>query len=102
MMRSLAWLALLATSPALATELAATPQLPYTLPATMEHHRFFVDAQAPGGQTLRLFTDTGGGMNLTTRVAAQHGLAYAHEHTLGPAHHPVFGHPTLPTPAHPP
>src|SRR3546814_11584802 len=76
MMRSLAWLALLATSPALATELAATPQLPYTLPATMEHHRFFVDAQAPGGQTLRLFTDTGGGMNLTTRGADKPGLAY--------------------------
>src|SRR3546814_17409553 len=90
MMRSLAWLALLATSPALATELAATPQLPYTLPATMEHHRFFVDAQAPGGQTLRLFTDPGGGMNLTTRGADKLGLASDKENNLGSGHEPVF------------
>src|SRR3546814_6650218 len=55
MMRSLAWLALLATSRLLAAEPAATPQLPYTLPATMEHHRFFVDATSPNGQVLRLF-----------------------------------------------
>src|SRR3546814_5832225 len=101
MMRSLAWLALLATSPALATELAATPQLPYTLPATMEHHRFFVDAQAPGGQTLRLFTDTGGGMNLTTRGADKLGLAYDKENNLGSEHEPVFGTTTWPTYASP-
>src|SRR3546814_5186888 len=101
MMRSLAWLGLLATSPALATELAATPQLPYTLPATMEHHRFFVDAQAPGGQTLRLFTDTGGGMNLTTRGADKLGLAYDKENNLGSEHEPVFGTTTWPTYASP-
>src|SRR3546814_18133495 len=46
MMRSLAWLALLATSLALATALAATPQPPYTLPPPLEHPRVFVDAQA--------------------------------------------------------
>src|SRR3546814_10246604 len=83
MMRSLAWLALLATSRLLAAEPAATPQLPYTLPATMEHHRFFVDATSPNGQVLRLFTDTGGGMNLTTRGADKLGLAYDKENNLG-------------------
>jgi hypothetical protein len=101
MKRSLAWLALLAASPLLAAEPAATPQLPYTLPATMEHHRFFVDAQASGGQVLRLFTDSGGGMNLTTRGADKLGLAYDRENNLGSEHEPVLGTTTWPTYAGP-
>src|SRR3546814_10656369 len=67
----------------------------------MEHHRFFVDAQAPGGQTLRLFTDTGGCMNLTTRGADKLGLAYDKENNLGSEHEPVFGTTTWPTYASP-
>jgi hypothetical protein len=101
MKRSLAWLALLAASPLLGAEPAATPQLPYTLPAKMEHHRFFVDAQAPGGQMLRLFTDSGGGMNLTTRGADKLGLAYDGENNLGSEHEPVLGITTWPTYAGP-
>src|SRR3546814_4444768 len=101
MMRSLAWLALLATSRLLAAEPAATPQLPYTLPATMEHHRFFVDATSPNGQVLRLFTDTGGGMNLTTRGADKLGLAYDKENNLGSEHEPVLGTTTWPAYAGP-
>src|SRR3546814_17621303 len=70
MMRSLAWLALLATSRLLAAEPAATPPLPYTLPATMEHHRFFVDATSPNGQVMRLFTDT----NMEKRRGGEEGV----------------------------
>lgn len=77
MMRSLAWLALLASAPTFAAEQAATPPLPYALPAKMEHHRFFVEAQASGGEVLRLFTDSGGGMNFTTGGADKLGVDYA-------------------------
>jgi hypothetical protein len=95
MMRSLAWLALLAASPLFAAEPAiepaAGPPLPYTLPATMEYHRFFVQPQAPDGQVLRLFTDTGGGMNLTTRGADKLGLAYDADKNIGSPQEPVFG-----------
>ena len=76
MIRSFAWLALLTTAPAFAAEPATTPPLPYTLPAKMEHHRFFVEAQAPNGQVLRLFTDSGGGMNFTTSGADKLGIDY--------------------------
>src|SRR3546814_11976321 len=64
----------------------------------MEHHRFFVDATSPDGQVLRLFTDTGGGMNLTTRGADKLGLAYDQDNNLGSEHEPVFG--TTPWPAY--
>src|SRR3546814_11494844 len=64
----------------------------------MEHHRFFVDATSPDGQVLRLFTDTGGGMNLTTRGADKLGLAYDKDNNLGSEHEPVFG--TTPWPAY--
>src|SRR3546814_7651717 len=64
----------------------------------MEHHRFFVDSTSPNGQVLRLFTDTGGGMNLTTRGADKLGLAYDKDNNLGSEHEPVFG--TTPWPAY--
>src|SRR5690606_41351614 len=101
MLRSVAWLSLLAASPFLVAEPATAPQLPYTLPATMEHHRFFVQAQAPDGQVLRLFTDTGGGMNLTTRGADKLGLAYDKDGNNGSPQEPVFGTTTWPTDAGP-
>src|SRR5690606_25815711 len=71
-----AFLALLLAAPAFAADAPATPPLPYTLPATMEHHRFFVEATTADGQVLHLFTDSGGGMNLTTRGADKLGLPY--------------------------
>jgi predicted aspartyl protease len=55
---------------------AATPPLPYTLPGKMEQHRFYVDAQAPNGKVLHLFTDTGGATNLTTTGADKLGVSY--------------------------
>src|SRR5690606_19916260 len=76
MARSAAFLALLLAAPAFAADAPATPPLPYTLPATMEHHRFFVEATTADGQVLQLFTDSGGGMNLTTGGADKLGLAY--------------------------
>jgi hypothetical protein len=76
MIRSIACLALLVAAPVLAAEQAQAPPLPYQLPAKMEHHRFFIEAQAPNGQVLRLFTDTGGGMNLSTSGADKLGVKY--------------------------
>ena len=76
MISSCICLALLLATPALSPEQGQTPSLPYQLPAKMEHHRFFIQAQAPGGQVLRLFTDTGGGMNLTTSGADKLGVKY--------------------------
>lgn len=75
MTRSLACLVLLA-APAFAAVAADTPALPYRLPATMEQHRFFVHAQAPSGNVLRLFTDTGGGMNFSTSGADKLDVQY--------------------------
>src|SRR3546814_11703632 len=57
-----------------------------------------LDATSPDGQVLRLFTDTGGGMNLTTRGADKLGLAYDKDNNLGSEHEPVFG--TTPWPAY--
>lgn len=77
MSRSFLCLALLAAPPAFAAEPTTPPPLPYTLPAKMEHHRFFIEAKAPNGQMLHLFTDTGGGMNLSTSGADKLGVKYA-------------------------
>lgn len=77
MIRRLLGLALLAAAPAFAADESKTPPLPYRLPATMEHHRFFVDARTASGQVLRLFTDSGGGMNLTISGADKLGLEHA-------------------------
>jgi hypothetical protein len=82
---------LLAGTSSHAAEPVSPPTLPYTLPAKMEHHRFFVDAQAPSGQVLRLFTDSGGGMNLTTHGADELGLPYDKDTNLGSPDEPVFG-----------
>jgi hypothetical protein len=82
---------LLAAAPSPAAEPAPTPPLPYTLPAKMEQHRFFVEARAANGQVLQLFTDSGGGMNLTTRGADKLGLAYDKDKNLGSPGEPVFG-----------
>ena len=79
MTRSLACLVLLAAPAfaAMAGDVQPEPPLPpEPLPARMQHHRFFIDAQAPSGQVLHLFTDTGGGMNLTTTGADKLGIAY--------------------------
>ncbi|MGN7724520.1 hypothetical protein ACTJIL_01705 [Luteimonas sp. 22616] len=76
MIRSLTWLACLLVAPLAAAAPPATPLPPEPLPARMQHHRFFIDAQAPSGQVLHLFTDTGGGMNLTTSGADKLGIAY--------------------------
>lgn len=76
MFRSLLCLTLLATAPAHAAGPAGAPALPHTLPATMEHNRFFVHPQAPSGETLRLYTDTGGGTFITTGGADKLGIAY--------------------------
>ena len=67
---------LLAVASLAAAQDASPPALPYTLPATMEHHRFFVEATTAKGDVLRLFTDTGGGMNLTTTGADKLGVPY--------------------------
>ncbi len=50
------------------------PAKPFT--ATMQHHRFFVEARTPEGKVLQLFTDSGGGMNFTTAGADKLGVAY--------------------------
>lgn len=69
--------ALLLASPAVAADDAAAQPLPYTLPARMEHDRFFVEARAADGKVLQLFTDTGGGMFLATTGADKLKLPYA-------------------------
>src|SRR6187455_3433395 len=48
---------------------AADPELPYRLPAKMEGHRFFVEPVTTTGKTLRLYTDTGGGLLFTPPTA---------------------------------
>lgn len=82
---------------------ADEPSLPYTLPAVMEHHRFFVQAQAPDGEVLRLFTDSGGGLNLSTSGADKLGIAYTvpADPQAGPAATtpwPAFAGPWIPRP----
>lgn len=75
MIRTLLSLSLFLAGPASA-EQTLQPALPYQLPAEMKHHLFFVDAQAPSGKMLHLFTDTGGGMNFTTAGADKLGVDY--------------------------
>lgn len=101
MIRSIAWLAMLAAGPVFAAGPATPPQLPYALPAKMEHHRFFVEAQAPDGRVLQLFTDTGGGMNLTTAGADKLGLSYGSDTDAGSSREPVLGTTTWPAYAGP-
>ena len=81
---------LAAPAPAAADDKGAEPPLPYALPAKMVHHRFFVEARASSGDVLTLFTDTGGGMNLTTRGADKLGLSYDQVADAAPAE-PVLG-----------
>ena len=53
---------------------AADPALPYRLPAKLEGNRFFVEPVTAGGKTLRLYTDTGGGLLFTPRTAEALGV----------------------------
>ncbi len=76
MLSSLACLVLVAATGAPVNAPAATPSLPYVLPGTMEHHRFYVETRAPSGAAIRLLTDTGGGMNLMASGAEKLGIAY--------------------------
>ena len=105
MLRRIAALSLLAVAPAFAAPAFAEdePSLPYTLPATMEHHRFIVHAEVPGGQALRLFTDTGGGLNLGTTGADKLGIAWKtpadpQAEPAGTAPWPDFAGPWIPRP----
>ena len=101
MLRPLFCLAVLAAAvPSAFAAEASAPALPYTLPAKMVHHRFVVEARTPGGELLTLFTDTGGGMNLTTRGADKLGLAYDRD-AEPPGPGPVLGTTTWPTYAGP-
>lgn len=56
---------------------ASQPALPYTLPVRFDQLRFFVQAKAPGGETLDLVTDTAGGTNFSTTGATKLGLKFA-------------------------
>ncbi len=48
------------------------------LPARFEHDRVFLEATAPGGQLLRLYTDSGGGFNaIATSVVRRYSLKVA-------------------------
>lgn len=71
--RPLVLLACLAASAPVAMA-ADAPARPFT--ATMQHHRFFVEARTPEGKVLHLFTDSGGGMNFTPAGADKLGVAY--------------------------
>jgi len=47
-----------------------------TLPSRFEHNRVFVVAEAPDGEAVRFYTDTGGGFNaIRQSVADRHALA---------------------------
>jgi hypothetical protein len=71
-------LAALVSTGAAAAGAAAAGQhaLPYTLPAKLEQLRFVVQAKAPGGGTLDLYTDTSGGTFLTVAGATKLKLPY--------------------------
>jgi len=82
---------------------AATPALPYTLPARMEAHRFFIDATAPDGQVLHLFTDTAGATNLSVSGADKLGIPYKmparpREQAAGETRWPAYAGAWLPPP----
>lgn len=52
--------------------------LAQALPARFEHDRVFLEARAPDGKFLRLYTDTGGGFNaIAASVAERYSLAPA-------------------------
>lgn len=55
---------------------AAAPELPYALPARFEAGLIYVEPVTENGTRLRLFTDTGGGLLLTTASADALGASY--------------------------
>jgi len=54
---------------------APKPGAPVTLPARWSENRFFVQPRTPGGETLLLYTDTGGGLVLFEPAVKRLGLA---------------------------
>lgn len=102
MLRSLLCLSLLAVAPTVLASDRIDAPLPYQLSASMQQHRFFIDARAPSGQALRLFTDTGGGMLLTTSGADKLGLEYGKpsgpNEPAGKARWPNYDGPWVPPP----
>lgn len=56
---------------------ASTPELPYTLPTRFDANRIFVQPVTDTGIRLSLYTDTGGGLFLSTHAAEKLGADYS-------------------------